>query len=244
MTVYRAGQPEEDMVTVTHELTGDVEQIPVSEILRQVWTMADRHLLHAGVPHTLRCMQAVQWFVRADKPLPADLKKWFLDGLEEHARREGGKTLDEIYGFRREEKKRNAFKESTKELSDLAYLASLLVLITGMKISQASRLVVWREGSEVDPLSVDREYRRDNKKDMSAAYYFWREVEFSRRSEPIDEWPYKLHVSFLESFQKAADKIDAGHLDKELAALGRSLDLVRSMTAADYLEYLFSKKAD
>lgn len=231
MAVYRAGKPEEELVTCT-DSTGKVTEVTLSVFIRKkIWTIADIAMLRAGEPNTLRCMAAVKMFISADKPLPEDLKKWFIEGLDKHEERGGKKTLDEIYGYTRKEKKRNAYTEAKADSPYLVMLVSELKKIFIIDDAKAARLAVWREQSTLDPQSVTRKYRKHKEGSPPDNEHLYDQIDYREQD-----------LSFLLTFTDAANRLCTGGVEKDLVEVQRAVDFISSNTSESYYDFIRGKK--
>ena len=228
MPVYRAGHPVEELVTCTDDITGKVTEVPISVFIREhIWTFADFAMLRAGKPNTLRCMAAVRMFISADKPLPEELKKWFLDGLDKHEKKEGKTTLDSIYGYTREEKKSNAYTEAKAESPYLVMLVVELSKIFKIQASGAARLAVWREQSTLDPKSVARKHREFVKANKTPDERLFDHVDYRERD-----------LSFLLTFTEAAKRQHTNRVNKDLVEVQRAINFISSKTPEAYYDFI------
>lgn len=226
MANFRPRKPEPKDVTFTHP-DGSSDTYTQSETLVKFWGLSDQLALEHGHPNPLRNMAAVRAFISCDRPLPKDLKKWFLDGLAQHEKHEGEKKLDEIYGFTNEEHQRSALTKSKAELPSLVSLVTILKTAVDISVSSAARLAVWYRESAIDPESVARKYRDQEDK-------------ISYLHDNVD---YREHdLKILKSFTELANSLDTGDVVKDIAKLQKAVEFISAKNPEEYYEYLTTGK--
>jgi hypothetical protein len=158
-------------------------------------------------------MNAVKAFILFDRPLPKELKKWFLDGLEAHSKCNGKDTLDSIFGYTNGQGKGNAYtKSDSKTPSAFFHMGFLLSIVENMKPIQAARLVNWRNQLSLNPKNISKEWSEKVKADAAA-----------------NRTPFEIPLTneqakaILETYTSKRNKIAAGDVQKDLAKLDETL---------------------
>jgi len=243
VTVYKAGQPAEELITFTHHDTGETTQMPITKYLGREYRFVHAQLRNGDDPDPIHTMYVFRLFVDSELPIPADLRKWFVSRIDTYMDNEGEKTLGSVFGFTGGECEKGEFTKKKKDHSDhLTSVMDFLIHITDLRPTSAARLVLWR--SRTPETQLKAKYLAGKYTDLlkDEVHQKIRKGLYLHNGQDS----LKKNLKFLQTFTKDQDVFDRdnfaketpGHIDEVLLVISK----LQKLTPEAYYAQLAAKQ--